>query len=67
MANQLTDIDLCRRAVQVLAQTLGPVDTLRFLSMVRAAPRDYIRWRDEHFGRIPTDEILDDIERMDQA
>ena len=49
MVNRLTDADLCERVWEVLRERLGPVDTLRFLSLTRTQPRDYQAWRDERF------------------
>lgn len=49
MVNRLTYAELCERAWEVLRERLGPVNTLRFLSLARAQPRDYQAWRDAHF------------------
>ena len=67
MVRKLTDADLCKRAVEALQESLAPVDALRFLSLVRTTPRNYIRWRDEYFRNVSTDEILNELERMDRV
>lgn len=49
MRNRLSDVDLRRKAWDVLAERLGPVEALRFLSLTRTQPRDYQAWREAHF------------------
>lgn len=65
MLKELTDIDLCEKVWSILQEQLGPVQTLRFLSLVQREPRDYLKWRDEHFANVPADQILDELERME--
>jgi hypothetical protein len=58
MANSMTDEELRAKAWNVLKAHLGPADAMRFLSMSRSQPREYLRWRDEHFKGLAPDELI---------
>lgn len=58
MSENLTDTELRDRAWGILRAHLSPVDVVRFLSMMRRQPRDYQKWRDQHFSRLSADELI---------
>jgi hypothetical protein len=62
MAKQLTEEELRQQAVQALSERLGPVDALRFLSLVSREPFDYQQWRKEYFSKYTVDELLQDVQ-----
>ena len=62
----MTDDELRRTALAALEGQLGPVETLRFVAMVRREPFDYQAWRDKHFAGLSVDELfrqMQDAER----
>lgn len=61
MAKQRTEQELRQQAVQALSDRLGPVDALRFLSLVSREPFDYQQWRKEYFSRYSVDELLQEV------
>jgi hypothetical protein len=61
MAKQLTEEELRQQAVQVLSERLGPVEALRFLSLVSREPFDYQQWRKEYFSQYNVDELLKEV------
>jgi len=58
MNQRLSESELCTRAWDVLKQRLGPAEAMRFLALIRNPPRDYQRWRDEHFKDLTTDQLM---------
>lgn len=58
MVKQLADDALCEKGFQVLERELGPVQALRFLSLISRESFDYQRWREQHFGEMELDDIL---------
>jgi hypothetical protein len=61
---QLSETELRRQAVQVLSDSLGPVDALRFLALVSREPFDYQEWRREYFSRYDdVDELLQEVRK----
>ncbi len=61
MAKQRTEKELRQEAVQALSERLGPVDALRFLSLISREPFDYQQWRKEYFSHYSADELLREI------
>ena len=61
MAKQLTEEELRRQAVQALSERLGPVEALRFLSLVSREPFDYQQWRREYFSHYSVDRLLEEV------
>ena len=57
MSNRLTDDQLRHTALTLLEKELGPVETLRFLAMVRREPFDYQAWRDARFAGLSVDPL----------
>ena len=58
MPQMLTDDELRRTGLAVLESQLGPVETLRFLALVRREPFDYETWRDKHFAGLSVEELF---------
>jgi hypothetical protein len=63
MAEQLTEQELRRQAVQALSDSLGPVDALRFLALVSREPFDYQVWRREYFSQYNLDELSSEVRK----
>jgi hypothetical protein len=59
MPESLTNQGLWEKGLALLETQLGPVETLRFMAMISRQPFDYQRWREEHFGGVSVDEVLD--------
>lgn len=43
----LTDTELKRKGLQILAQHLGNVEAERFVALIQREPFDYTKWRQE--------------------
>jgi hypothetical protein len=68
MAKQLTEQELRRQAVQALSDSLGPVDALRFLSLVSREPFYYQEWRREYFSRYDdVGELLQEVRKHNSS
>ena len=65
MTPEFTDDELRTKAWELLQKHLGPVDTLRFLSLMRTKPRDYQKWRDEHFKNLTADELISHLRQTE--
>lgn len=63
MAKALTEQELCKKAVRILADNLGPVEALRFLASVSREPFDYQKWRKRYFSHYHLDDLLGDVRR----
>jgi len=61
MAKLLTEQELRQKAVQALADKLGPVEALRFLALVSREPFDYQQWRKDYFSHYKVDELLEEV------
>ncbi len=58
MIEPMTESELCAAAWTLLKERFGPVNAMRFLSLMRAPTRDYQAWRDERFGELGVDELI---------
>ena len=61
MVQRPNDDDLCTQAWEALRARLGPVETMRFLSILRNQSRDYQGWRDKHFQSESVESLLNKI------
>jgi hypothetical protein len=52
-----TDTAICQAAMNILVQTFGPLDTERFISMVKRDTFDYTEWRRTQWNDITIDEM----------
>lgn len=59
MSQQITDTELRHEGVEVLRRDLGAVEALRFPALISRESFDYQSWRDEHFGQLDLDEIVE--------
>ena len=62
---KMTDDDLRRTALGLLEEELGPVDTLRFVALLRREPFDYQAWRDAAFADLSIDELFKRMEEIE--
>lgn len=65
MAQVLTEDELRRTALTLLEKGLGPLDTLRFLALVRREPFDYRAWRDEHFAGLTVEDLFRQMQKAE--
>ena len=56
-------VDVTQEAIKILFQKLGAVNTIRFLNQFTIGYGNYIEEREELFGQLTLDEIVDDIKR----
>lgn len=63
MIRQMDEVELRKRAWQALLDSLGPVEAMRFLSMMRSAPRDYQTWRDERFRDLTAQGLVEQLSK----
>ena len=47
--NEMTDSELRTICYTTLVGRVGPVNTERFIVMMKREPRDYTRWRETHY------------------
>jgi hypothetical protein len=59
MPESLANEGLWERGLSVLESQLGRVQTLEFMAMVSRQPFDYQGWREQQFGGLSVQEILD--------
>lgn len=64
MSEPLADEVLYTKGLAVLEDSLGPVEALRFLSLVSRQPFDYQRWWQQRFGGMSLAEILSEAQAM---
>ena len=53
----MTDTILKRRGFDILSETLGLVDTERFISLILREPFDYTEWQKNLYGDISLEEF----------
>jgi len=58
MPDPLEDEALYIKGLAVLEDHLGPVQALRFLTLISRQPFNYQGWREQHFGKMGLAEIL---------
>jgi len=56
-------VDITQEAIRILFQRLGAVNTIRFLNQFTIGYGDYKEEREELFGHLTLDEIVNDIKR----
>jgi hypothetical protein len=61
------DDDLRHAAMQLLESTLGPVETLRFLSLIRREPFDYQAWRQKQFDGLAVEELFRQMQELEAS
>ncbi len=63
MAESGSDEALRAKGLAALKESLGPIETLKFLALISREPFDYQQWRDEHFRDMSLDDILEGAKR----
>lgn len=66
MVQRLSDDELRDKALEFLTQHLGPASTIRFLSWLRNAPRDYQAWRTSKFQDVSLDQLLEQMREVER-
>lgn len=61
----LTEDELRHTALSVLEKGLGPLETLRFLALLRREPFDYQAWRDKHFAGLSVEELFRQMQELE--
>jgi len=67
MSETLSTSQLCEKALYALAKALGPAQALRFLSFLRNQPRDYQKWRDEHFKHLTVEALAKRMQAVEDG
>ena len=55
----MSENELWTTAWEVLKERLGPGEAMRFLSLIRNPPRDYQKWREQHFKDLTTEQPVE--------
>lgn len=53
----ITDTELRLKGIRVLAQSLGDIETERFIALIQREPFDYTQWRQDKWEDLSIDEI----------
>ena len=56
-------VDITKEALDILFQGLGTVNATRFLNQFSVGYGDYMEEREELFGHLTMDELINDIKR----
>ncbi len=56
-------VDITKEALDILFQGLGTVNATRFLNQFTVGYGDYMEEREELFGHLTMDELINDIKR----
>jgi hypothetical protein len=59
----MTDTEVKRKGLQVLAQYLGDIEAERFVALIQREPFDYTKWRQ----RLDEDLSIEDMSRQAMA
>jgi hypothetical protein len=57
----LTDTVLRRKGLDALTQSLGILDSERFISLILSEPFDYTEWQKDLYGDMPLDEFYEKV------
>ncbi|MDR3001165.1 MAG: hypothetical protein LBU89_07865 [Fibromonadaceae bacterium] len=57
----LTDTVLKRKGFEILTQSLGILDSERFVSLILSEPFDYTEWQKDLYGDMPLDEFYERV------
>ncbi len=60
ITENISDIELRKRALVLLNKTLGAVNTIRFLSMYNTGSQDYMEIRDELFKDMSARQVFEE-------
>ncbi len=65
MPEILNEADLRNKALAVLEERLGAVDTLRFVALIRREPFDYETWRAKTFANLSVADLFEQMETLE--
>jgi len=57
----LTDTVLRRKGLDALTQSLGILDSERFISLILSEPFDYTEWQKDLYGDMSLDEFYEKV------
>jgi len=57
----LTDTVLKRKGLDALTQSLGILDSERFISLILSEPFDYTEWQKDLYGNMSLDEFYEKV------
>jgi hypothetical protein len=57
----LTDTVLRRKGLEALTQSLGILDSERFISLILSEPFDYTEWQKDLYGDMSLDEFYEKV------
>ncbi|MCL2270816.1 MAG: hypothetical protein FWC24_05675 [Treponema sp.] len=60
----MTDTVLKRKGLNVLSESLGLVDTERFISLILREPFDYTEWQQNLYSGISLDEFYTNVKNF---
>lgn len=63
----LPEETVIQRAIEALMQSLGPVETARFLQLIRSQTFDYRTWRRQWQESLDKDDFLDEVFGNDES
>jgi hypothetical protein len=67
MPELMSEDDLRQTAMHLLESKLGPVETLRFLSLIRREPFDYEAWRQNKFDGLTVEELFRKMRELEAS
>ena len=56
-------VDINEEAIKILFQRLGTINTIRFLNQLSNGYGNYVEEKEQLFGHLTIDELIDDIKR----
>ena len=60
ITENISDIELKKKAIVLLNETLGAANTIRFLSMYNTGRQDYMEIRDELFKEMSARQVFEE-------
>jgi len=57
----LTDTALKQKGFEALTQSLGILDSERFISLILSEPFDYTEWQKDLYGDMPLEEFYEKV------
>ena len=60
----MADVELQKKGIQILSDTLGIVEAERFIYLMLKDPIDYTSWRQEFFKDLKREEFLNESEKF---
>ena len=57
---------LVNRCMDILCESVGIVETERFIHLIKTESFDYTRWQREHYDAIPPEHLRDSVKQFCQ-